>query len=304
MKYDHSIDLQQDELDKKLDLEKERIENLKENSQYEIKLKGETVSKNYEQAVKALNAEKKENDRFYQDIANNEERWNKIREDISQGHLDAVNVQFAAFKNDLEQNAKTLGNVLQTNLIDKLNALSGQAGSIRSADAIMKDIQKMQDNADAWNNTKDQDMKEKLSKDNQDIGHRNGWVYDKGSGTWWKDYIGGTPLFHEGGIVGGQSKKSKMTDLVNKMFNTKPNEQVVKALQGELYAPESNILNNFLPNMRKIISNATPVMAGGGDIYNISVLIDKVMNNDKDANSIANKIVTAVQKRGGRMGRN
>jgi hypothetical protein len=70
-----------------------------------------------------------------------------------------------------------------------------------------------------------------------------------------KTYTGNLPKHHDGGIVGqGKNKSnSRLTSLVNDLFNVKPNEQVVKALKGELMIPQSNIPNGIanLQNMLK-----------------------------------------------------
>lgn len=41
---------------------------------------------------------------------------------------------------------------------------------------------------------------------------------------------------NDGGIVG--NNESSLTDLINKLFDTKPNEEIVKVLKGEIKIPE------------------------------------------------------------------
>ncbi|MSU01929.1 phage tail tape measure protein [Tissierella pigra] len=67
--------------------------------------------------------------------------------------------------------------------------------------------------------------------------------------------IGNVNKKHEGGIVGDGNRD--LPHLVNKFFNTKPNEQMVKALKGELFIPEENIYKNFLPNMQTLMDVTT-----------------------------------------------
>jgi hypothetical protein len=45
-----------------------------------------------------------------------------------------------------------------------------------------------------------------------------------------------------------------LTDLVNKLFDVKPNEKVIKALKGELNIPPENI-PNFIKNMELLINS-------------------------------------------------
>lgn len=60
------------------------------------------------------------------------------------------------------------------------------------------------------------------------------------------------PKHHDGGIVGQGSKSgSRLSSLVNDLFNVKPNEQIVKALKGEIMVPSNNI-PNFLTNISNL----------------------------------------------------
>lgn len=69
---------------------------------------------------------------------------------------------------------------------------------------------------------------------------------------------------HDGGFVGDGSRD--LPEIVNRMFNAKPNEQIVKALRGELFIPEENIMKNFIPNMKNLANSMViPVGNGGGD---------------------------------------
>jgi hypothetical protein len=67
------------------------------------------------------------------------------------------------------------------------------------------------------------------------------------------------PKHHDGGIVGQSSGGSRLSSLVNSLFNVKPNEQIVKALKGEIMVPTNNI-PNFLTNISnlagQLLSNA------------------------------------------------
>ena len=62
-----------------------------------------------------------------------------------------------------------------------------------------------------------------------------------------------TAKYHQGGIVG--DKTNRVVELVNKLFNVQPNEQVIKALKGELLVPQENIIKNFIPNMSALVNS-------------------------------------------------
>lgn len=86
---------------------------------------------------------------------------------------------------------------------------------------------------------------------------------------------------HSGGFVDGK-QPSRLAELANKLFNTKPSEQMVKALKGELFVPEHNILNNFIPNMQNLVNSiSSPVTQSipiSGDTYQVT--IERVVTNN------------------------
>jgi hypothetical protein len=87
-----------------------------------------------------------------------------------------------------------------------------------------------------------------------------------------KVYKGNLPKHHDGGIVGQKGNgPSRLTSLVNDLFNVKPNEEIVKALKGEVMIPASNIPNG-LANIQQMVNG----MVKGGMVqsnvtnYNMS----------------------------------
>jgi hypothetical protein len=89
------------------------------------------------------------------------------------------------------------------------------------------------------------------------------------------------PKHHDGGIVGEAGNGNPvLTNLVNKLFNVKPNEQIVKALKGELMIPPKNI-PNFFTNIGNLVNSLmpkTPAIVQGGDTYHLT--IEKVVTED------------------------
>lgn len=61
---------------------------------------------------------------------------------------------------------------------------------------------------------------------------------------------------HSGGII-GDVPASPLQELVNKLFNTKPNEQIVKGQLGELMIPSKNIPNLFT-NIGNLVNSIIP----------------------------------------------
>ena len=62
-----------------------------------------------------------------------------------------------------------------------------------------------------------------------------------------------TGKYHEGGIVGDGSRD--LPEAVNKLFNTKTDEQMVKAKLGELFVPKENLSKYFIPNMQEVFKS-------------------------------------------------
>lgn len=96
------------------------------------------------------------------------------------------------------------------------------------------------------------------------------------------------PKYHQGGII-GDIRNNRLTELANKLFNTKPNEQTVKALKGELMIPPQNIING-LNNVRNLITSTppllTPVATAGNTEINMNITIEKLMGGEKGANEL------------------
>ncbi|AZV43740.1 hypothetical protein BAOM_3131 [Peribacillus asahii] len=104
------------------------------------------------------------------------------------------------------------------------------------------------------------------------------------------DKVSNTPLneFHDGGIVGKTpSTSNKLTELANKLFNTKPNEEVIKSLKGELQIPPKNIPNIFT-NMKNLIKSVTPniALSPATTTVNMNINIAKLEGGEKGANEL------------------
>lgn len=77
--------------------------------------------------------------------------------------------------------------------------------------------------------------------------------------------------YHDGGRVGDQTTADRnLPNIVNKLFNTAPNEQIIKALKGELMIPEENIYKNFIPNIGNLVN---------------SISVPKIVSQNKESES-------------------
>ena len=76
--------------------------------------------------------------------------------------------------------------------------------------------------------------------------------------------------------------KSKIGELVDKLFNSDPDEKVVKLLSEEIKVPEGNITDNFIPDMKKAMK--------GIEKSEASKLIDTVFNTNPNEKSVKSLI--------------
>lgn len=159
------------------------------------------------------------------------------------------------------------------------------------SDEVQKVIDQMIANASQWQKA-DPEEKKRLEELNKALGKSIGATYNNGTGTWYKN---GLKLYHEGGVV-GDKPLNKATELANKLFNSKPNEQVIKALKGELMIPPQNIPNLF-GNIGSLLNSISlpPVISTGSDI-SIEFNIDKVVGDESTAKKFGDQILQSLTK--------
>jgi FtsZ-binding cell division protein ZapB len=116
----------------------------------------------------------------------------------------------------------------------------------------------------------------------------------------WDNTSGAISIYHQGGVVGNNSSgaPSGIMDIVNKLFNVGPNEQIIKSLVGELQIPQANVFNNFIPNMKNLMSSASPVLASTGNMYEININIENMSGTKKDADNLATTLVNKLKRKG------
>ena len=100
--------------------------------------------------------------------------------------------------------------------------------------------------------------------------------------------------YHEGGIVG--QNDNLLTRTFRKLMDLKPNEQIVKALKGELMIPPLKI-PNFISNIQSL----SPTLANpSGNVanYYLTINIDQFTGTKKEADNLSVTIINNLKKMG------
>lgn len=102
--------------------------------------------------------------------------------------------------------------------------------------------------------------------------------------------------FHDGGIVGGST--SRIGEMLNKVFNNKPNERTIQSLVGELQIPPKNF-SNGLDNIRMAMNSIIPKTqaAGTSIVNNVNVNVPSGWS-PKQSDSLAVRIVREMKNQG------
>lgn len=333
--HDHSIDLRKDNLKDQLDVYKKDID---------AKKRAEDTKLNLEKD--RLDRIKRETERYYDELINDERKFAQIKTDILNGNIDEVKNAFGSFKTFVNSNLEFIGNSITANLITKMEQALALLQNVSGMDSSIPDLGDTTNTPPSNSNRQpktiiDSNMYENYNGtailpsrtiagllgasvdwegygDNQTIiigGKRfkptknvNGTAYLSirqvaealGHQVEWDEKTKQIRIYHDGGIVGNES--FGFVDKFNKFFNTSANEHIIKALTNEILIPPKNITKFLIPNMQKLIANATPQLqfaGGGGNVtYNMNVHIDKVENTDKGIDSFFKRINNGMSKLG------
>jgi len=163
-----------------------------------------------------------------------------------------------------------------------------QVEDIRQAFKTMKDLENQQSSGSSGGSSNDNSYPFSSDDDLPDNVKKHQSKWQKAGYASYSDYANAVmngetswdeiKQYHEGGIVGGSG--NRITQLANKMFNAKPNEQVAKLLKGELTIPQDNIANNFIPNMKNLVNSITPKTQQSSTVNHYSFPNMKVEAND------------------------
>jgi TP901 family phage tail tape measure protein len=286
--YDRSYQLREQNLQDELD-----------SYQKDIEAKKKAEDEKFEAIKKQLDREKLAIEQHYDQLINDEAYYASLRQDIINGNVDSMNNKLREFLGEFKNyNSETISELelswqsLQ-NLINNIINLQGQLGNISTPNTEgvgegtgsnskkESDWNKYLSNKKAYDNS-DISKRKQLHQENEEL--RSRWGFPDGS----YDALKNLKAYHKGGIVG--DKGSRLGELANKLFNKKPNERIIKSLQGELQIPPQNIPNIFT-NMKALI---TPKSNGG--LIQIDNLIS-IGNVTKDANLDIDKLTNqAIDK--------
>ena len=143
-------------------------------------------------------------------------------------------------------------------------------------------------NKQLYESTNSKEVKEKLKEENDAL--RAFWRFPDGSYNQLKNL----KAYHEGGIVG--QNDNLLTRTFRKLMDLKPNEQIVKALKGELMIPPLKI-PNFISNIQSL----SPTLANpSGNVanYYLTINIDQFTGTKKEADNLSVTIINNLKKMG------
>ena len=112
MQHDRSVDLRKDNLKDQLDAYKKDIDAKKKTEDTKLNLEKDR-----------LDRIKKETERHYDELINNERKFSKIKTDIINGNINEIKNAFGSFKTFVNSNLEFIGNSITANLITKWNRL-------------------------------------------------------------------------------------------------------------------------------------------------------------------------------------
>jgi TP901 family phage tail tape measure protein len=331
-----------DEAVKKLELEKRKLDQqLTYYKDYYDKLIQKENEK-HDNILAKLQKEKEETERHFNELIADEKRYADMRKAILAGNLTAMQGDLAKFEQFVKDNMSAIGNSIAQNLLAKIeeskkaleslnniNIGVGGGGSGSSGgsggnsgggkgngtnpewkkyksqvneivynkglftEAQKKNDQKGMDEA----SRKAEKYYSQLPSDLESL--LRGMDYKKAF-SWYKGN------FHVGGIVDGKS--DRLTEIVNKMFNLRPDEGIAKVLQGELWTTPKNIAQNFVPNLKNLMSSITPVVnlstaTGGSGDTPININIERFMGTETDFNKLKNFVMNSVVQANKKKGR-
>lgn len=282
---DNNYNTSKEALDKQLELYKKELEAKKKLEEEKFK------------ATKAqLERERQDIVNHYDQLINNEQEYANLRAQIINGNVDGMSEKLTGFLNNFKSMNKDLINELGIswqeleNKIYRITQMQGSMGNISTpSQNIDLNVGSSPNNSSSSNNTARDNAwqqylankkawdsasaaeKARLNKENEKL--RNQYGFQDGS----YDSLKNLKKYHSGGIVGG--KGNRLTELTNKLFNTKPNEETVLALKRELFVPENNVSNMFT-NIRAAMPNFKVNSPLGGTIK-----IDNLLSIDSISQS-------------------
>lgn len=268
---------------------------------------------------------KKEREEYWKGVINDDRKNTKILNDIISGNFTDIEKDMEEFKKQIGSKSKTIGEGIKNNLIFNLEKVGKLMSNLKLSDSSLakelgreslgldkigedgkptstipttkgyqakneeeqRMIDGMKENSKNWHSYPD--ARKILEGTNKSLGAKMGAEYI--DGKWYKD---GLPLYHEGGIVGGEG--SPISQFANRLFNVEDHEQLAKLVKGEVTAPEINILKNFIPNVANMIGALGEKTSNA--IQNIIFNIDKVIGTKEGAKDFVKVAINNLKAKG------
>ena len=108
-KHDREVELRKQALQDELDARNEQNEKIKE-----------TIQEQIEEEEKKYEKQREELERYWENILNDERKFNAIREEILKGHVNNIKNTLGQFIKSIQSNMSEIGESISKNLIDKL----------------------------------------------------------------------------------------------------------------------------------------------------------------------------------------
>lgn len=307
----------------KADLSKQLADKEDEITQFQadrnLEIRKQSLQDEYDASKKTIDDKTQLENTAYDNQINDERYWSKVRQDILNGDVTEYTKSIETITQTIQSNSELIGTSIANNITDALKEAQAQLAVLgKGFDAIQSGsntVISTQDNnaakveADRVESNRinkkakvvalsylrssaklSKNVRETLKKNEEVtyLGMENGFAkvkYGKITGYMDKSLL----KFHEGGIVGQTpaTTSNKQIDLVNKLFNVKPNEQITKQLIGEVDIPPKNIPNG-IKNIKNMINSIIPNMslAGNTTTVNMNINIAKLEGGKQGANTL------------------
>jgi len=265
---DKNAEIEDLQHDRSLELQKSALEQQLEDYQTDIEAKQEAEDEKYEALKEELDDEREEYEDYYNDLANDEQYWADMRQSIIDSSNAQITALFAQLGLNIDGTMTGIANSIDQNLIAKIQAGTATVEDLQNAINALnnEETTSYSDSSSSSSNSSSSISTQTPSStglDNTVIGSDGLTEYTR----YMRNLVisgGSIPIYHDGGIVGEETgNSSKVTQLVNKLFNIKSGEMLAKLADGELVISKSNI-SNFLPNLQNLISTVSPQIAIAG----------------------------------------
>ncbi|MGD6896109.1 phage tail tape measure protein [Bacillus infantis] len=289
------------QLERSYDLREQNLSDELESYQEEVQMKKDAEDDKFKIVKDRLDRERNEIERHYDQLINDEAYYAKLRSDIVEGNVDSLSGKLQEFlgnfKNYNMQVIDELGMSWQSlqNMINSIISLQGQMGNVTAPNGHSKDTDwnTYLNNKKNYASAKTAAERDALRQENDQL--RLKWQFPEGS----YDDLKNIKSYHTGGIVGGST--NRLGVLANKLFNVKPNEQIVKSLKGELQIPPRNLPNVF-NTMKAALNNQQPSQPNTIHIDSLltigTVTKDANLNIDKLSNQMLDRLITRMKPYG------